>query len=513
MRRLHFALLCSTMMIGAGAFPVAPALVASPALAQQQRVEIRADFRSALEPYGRFERHERFGEVWRPGRLARDWRPYTVGRWVYTEDWGWYWNAADAEANWGWVTYHYGRWYNDPRLGWVWIAGDEWAPAWVNWRRGQRQNARYVGWSPLPPDEVVVEVRDDPDAWIFVRAQDMIAPRIASVVVRTRERTELIRETVIVNRTVVVRERGPVVVVNPGIEPAFVAAVIGRPIRAYDVRPRVFAGTANVAGAIEVRAEDLRDRRRFEQQRVQVRQTQTTIRPAQQITEPKPLEANEQGRLGDRPPRAAESARDPRRRDAQQPRPTPRPGEAAPPARDTARDPQQRDPADRQGRGTQPAPDDKPTGTTTQRPAGAAGAGAPGRDATQKPPGAERSTLPPGERGPASDRGREQQQRSEERRELRQEQREQRPQPQQQQRQERGQERGQEQRRPQQEPRGERAPQRPDARTEQPAAPRGEAQQPRRQEQQQQQQQQQQRTQKPEPGQKPDEPRRREELR
>ena len=54
MRRLHFALLCSTMMIGAGAFPVVPALVASPALAQQQRVEIRADFRSALEPYGHF---------------------------------------------------------------------------------------------------------------------------------------------------------------------------------------------------------------------------------------------------------------------------------------------------------------------------------------------------------------------------------------------------------------------------------------------------------------------------
>ena len=81
MRRPHFALLCTTFLAAGALAPVAPALVSAPAAAQQ-RAEIRVDFRTALEPYGRFERHERFGEVWRPARVAQDWRPYTIGRWV-----------------------------------------------------------------------------------------------------------------------------------------------------------------------------------------------------------------------------------------------------------------------------------------------------------------------------------------------------------------------------------------------------------------------------------------------
>jgi len=82
MRKLHKVLLCSTMLMsGVALNAFAPPIFMSPAIAQQ-RVEIRADFRTALEPYGRFERHPRFGEVWRPARLAKDWRPYTVGRWV-----------------------------------------------------------------------------------------------------------------------------------------------------------------------------------------------------------------------------------------------------------------------------------------------------------------------------------------------------------------------------------------------------------------------------------------------
>ena len=73
------------------------------------------------------------------------------GRWVYTEEWGWYWVSDEEEADWGWVAFHYGRWAHDRRLGWFWVPGDEWAPAWVDWRRGDD----YVGWAPLPPDEVM----------------------------------------------------------------------------------------------------------------------------------------------------------------------------------------------------------------------------------------------------------------------------------------------------------------------------------------------------------------------
>ena len=65
-------------------------------------------------------------------RLERGWRPYTHGRWVYSDDHGWIW-ASDEPF--GWATYHYGRWAWINNCGWVWIPGDQWAPAWVSWRR------------------------------------------------------------------------------------------------------------------------------------------------------------------------------------------------------------------------------------------------------------------------------------------------------------------------------------------------------------------------------------------
>lgn len=285
--------------------------------AQAQRAAVSVEFRTALEPYGRWHRHSRWGEVWLPADRARDWRPYTVGRWVYTDDWGWYWVSDDAEASWGWVTYHYGRWVFDRELGWVWVPGNEWGPAWVNWRRGHQ----HVGWAPLPPDDIIVEYRDEPDVWIFVRSRDFIAPRITTVILPPRERAVYIRETVVVNRTVIVRDGGPVVAVNPGIAPAIIAASVGRPLRAYDVRPRVLAGTARIEGAVEVSADDLRDRRKREATRVSVRETKTEIRPAEKVPEPQPLAANEQGRLGDNPPRAARAAtgdqKDPKAREAE----------------------------------------------------------------------------------------------------------------------------------------------------------------------------------------------------
>ena len=92
------------------------------------------EFRMALEPYGMWRSHPRFGEVWVPFGKPRDWRPYTVGHWVYTDEWGWYWVSEEDEEDWGWVAFHYGRWSFSRGMGWFWIPGDEWAPAWVNWR-------------------------------------------------------------------------------------------------------------------------------------------------------------------------------------------------------------------------------------------------------------------------------------------------------------------------------------------------------------------------------------------
>ena len=249
--------------------------------------------------HGRWQRHSRWGDVWIPANRQRDCRPYTAGRWVYTDDWGWYWISDDSEAQWGWATYHYGRWVFDDDVGWCWVAGDEWSPGWVQWRRGD--DAEYIGWAPLPPDEVVVTYRDEPRFWNFVRGRDFIAPRIASVILPIRQYDVFIRQTVIVNRTVLIRDR---FAVNPGIAPNIIAKFSGRPLRTFDVRPVVLAGTAQIPGALQVRAQDVRSSN-FRAQTT-VRQTQNIVRATDRVQAPQPLAAGEQGRLGDNPPRAAQ---------------------------------------------------------------------------------------------------------------------------------------------------------------------------------------------------------------
>lgn len=87
----------ASRLLGAAAaiclFGVAPIVAGNlaPASAQVHGTQLSGEFRRALQPYGRWERHSRWGEVWLPGNRARGWRPYTEGRWVYSNDWGWYW--------------------------------------------------------------------------------------------------------------------------------------------------------------------------------------------------------------------------------------------------------------------------------------------------------------------------------------------------------------------------------------------------------------------------------------
>ncbi len=99
-------------------------------------------FHSSLSPYGEWV-NVQFGEAWRPLHLAHGWRPYSYGKWAWT-DYGWYWVS---EEPFGWATFHYGRWYFDDFYGWVWIPGETWGPAWVEWRNSDN----YIGWAPLPP--------------------------------------------------------------------------------------------------------------------------------------------------------------------------------------------------------------------------------------------------------------------------------------------------------------------------------------------------------------------------
>jgi hypothetical protein len=156
-------------------------------------------FYTQLERYGDWRETSDYGYVWQPRQAeSRTWRPYTDGHWVYT-DVGWTWVS---EEPFGWATYHYGRWTRLRSIGWVWVPGDEWAPAWVSWRKSND----YVGWAPLPP-----EARFDrgtgihnwsdsyydvgPDQYCFVETKQFGAPRLESAVVPSERNVTIVNQT------------------------------------------------------------------------------------------------------------------------------------------------------------------------------------------------------------------------------------------------------------------------------------------------------------------------------
>jgi len=274
--------------LAAPAFAQAPGPISGPA---QEQI----DFEAALEGYGHWVRHPRLGDVWVPDNVPQDWQPYRIGHWVYTDDWGWYWNS---DEDFGWVTYHYGRWYFDRQIGWVWIPDDEWGPAWVNWRQGDD----YVGWAATPPDPFVEE-EEDPDAYMFVRAGDLLAPQVYMVFIPYRERRDYYGRSVLVNRTIYFADRRGAV--NPGIPPAFIASASGRPFHSSSIAPIVLAGTVGVAGAVILR-NGFRDRSRT---RIHVRESARVIQPGERFHRLQGLNKGEWGRLENSGLRAAQGGK------------------------------------------------------------------------------------------------------------------------------------------------------------------------------------------------------------
>jgi hypothetical protein len=130
-------------------------------------------FYDELEPYGQWVWHPRFGYVWLPETVSPYWRPYTVGHWVSTDEYGWYWTSYEPFA---WAVYHYGRWGYDPDYGWFWVPGDTWAPAWVQWRYSDH----YIGWAPIGPGPhgyaYGMPINYEPpiaESWVFVQPRYM----------------------------------------------------------------------------------------------------------------------------------------------------------------------------------------------------------------------------------------------------------------------------------------------------------------------------------------------------
>jgi hypothetical protein len=113
-----------------------------------------AMFYDDLSQYGQWVEYENYGPVWRPNQVAEDWRPYTNGRWVPTNDG----NVFESEEPWGWATYHYGNWMPTEGYGWVWVPGSTWYPSTVEWRSSPENEpveTSYIGWAPTPPPNYV----------------------------------------------------------------------------------------------------------------------------------------------------------------------------------------------------------------------------------------------------------------------------------------------------------------------------------------------------------------------
>ena len=142
-----FRLPAKTLRAAAIAIPALLATSIAVPTAAQFNVGIGYDdFHNRLAPYGTWSNHPRWGEVWHPTRVERNFRPYYNGRWEDTREYGWTWVSDES---WGDVPYHYGRWVFDPRDGWLWVPGYVWAPSWVVWRSG----GGNIGWFPMPPGD------------------------------------------------------------------------------------------------------------------------------------------------------------------------------------------------------------------------------------------------------------------------------------------------------------------------------------------------------------------------
>ena len=383
LRRTVFAAFTGLSLAGLAAG--AALLVAIPTSAQAQ---VSDEFQAALDPYGVWQ-HPRWGLVWVPDDRPRGWQPYTVGHWVYTDDWGWFWVSDDDEADWGWVTYHYGRWIHD-RGSWFWVPGDEWAPAWVNWRRGDT----VVGWAPLPPDDVIYEYDDNPDTWVFVEPRFMAAPRLRGYYMPPQRREFVLRSTVMVNRSFSANRQGVRIAVNPGISPALIGAASRSAVPTFRVRPRVLASTQGVSGGVAVRPQDLRTRGAPRVPNaapaITVQKTTTLIQPATSVSKPQALGKDERGRLGTHPPRAAQGAT-PQLQQQQAPG---SPAPAGSPPRPSGPSPST----------ASPPPPPPPPGAGAPPPA----AGAPPRQEPPRPPAPReehRDERPPGAAAPAIRQG------------------------------------------------------------------------------------------------------------
>jgi hypothetical protein len=196
-----------------------------------------SDFRAPLSAYGRWVYCWPYGDVWVPSGVGRDWRPYSVGYWEWT-DYGWYWVSDEP---WAWACYRYGRWVWNDFYGWVWVPDVVWAPAWVVWHSG----GGYIGWAPMPVGYCVYRpVYIRPTFFLFIEVRRFHKPIHPSVCVPTSRNVTILQQTVNVTNIQIVNQKTAVV---RGPKKDDIERNSGRPVRTREIAARPAQPTPAVA--------------------------------------------------------------------------------------------------------------------------------------------------------------------------------------------------------------------------------------------------------------------------
>ena len=201
-----------------------------------------AVFFEALGDHGDWFQTDRHGFAWRPKRAVIDpeWRPYTDGRWQWTE-YGWTWQSLEP---YGWAVYHYGRWFRHPNVGWLWSPGHEWAPAWVSWRV---KGSEFIGWAPLPPEgktapraygtTVDRDLEVPPGNYVFLPTRDFDEPTYVHKFVERPRQMEMLRGSRNVTRLEELATTEGKTRVAGGPDPGTISSVIREQRQNPDLQP------------------------------------------------------------------------------------------------------------------------------------------------------------------------------------------------------------------------------------------------------------------------------------
>jgi len=267
MRKLYYALTAFTLFVQFSCGPT-HVVVESPAPpppspASSPEVSYQ-NFYDALSPYGEWINNPEYGYVWMPN-VGPDFKPYsTNGNWVYTDE-GWTWAS---NYSWGWAPFHYGRWFYEDGYGWMWIPGNEWAPAWVSWRR----SPDYYGWAPLGPSvsmnmAVGGSYNPPPHYWCFVPQQYVTNPHVTNYYVNEQQNVAIINNTTVIHNTTIVNNTyNNTTIVNNNVsntrvtvnnyaggpDPGEVSRVTGAPLRPIAVRESNTPGGNGGGGAFAI---------------------------------------------------------------------------------------------------------------------------------------------------------------------------------------------------------------------------------------------------------------------